>query len=131
MKTPRVHDFDPNAQVPELASPLDNLPTIKPPSKSKIDALPKKDLTHNPQLPDLQEQYVFVEPKTERPNGRSLERPNVRRMRRRASYELYTDQIEAIQRLALEDKLQGGSGNQSEMVRYAIDEYLKQRRGEK
>src|SRR6266567_4012805 len=31
MKTPRVHDFDPNAKVPELTSPLDGMPTIEKP----------------------------------------------------------------------------------------------------
>src|SRR6266568_4573035 len=31
MKTPRVHDFEPNAKVPELTSPLDGMPTIEKP----------------------------------------------------------------------------------------------------
>jgi len=31
MKTPRVHDFDPDAKIPELGSPLDNLPMIQKP----------------------------------------------------------------------------------------------------
>ncbi len=33
MKTPRVQDFDPNANVPKLGSPMDNLPSIKRPEK--------------------------------------------------------------------------------------------------
>ena len=34
MKTPRVNDFDPNAKLPELGSPMDHLPAIqKPPAK--------------------------------------------------------------------------------------------------
>jgi|SRR6266571_914333 len=33
MKTPRVHDFDPNAKVPPLGSPMDNLPSIQLPDK--------------------------------------------------------------------------------------------------
>ncbi len=34
MKTPRVQDFDPTAKVPQLGSPMDNLPSIqKPPDK--------------------------------------------------------------------------------------------------
>jgi hypothetical protein len=33
MKTPRVHDFDPNAKVPQLGSPMDNLPSIQLPDK--------------------------------------------------------------------------------------------------
>ncbi len=33
MKTPRVNDFDPKAQAPKLASPLDTMPVIQPPQK--------------------------------------------------------------------------------------------------
>src|SRR5690349_20676350 len=33
MKQPRVIDFDPNANVPKLASPMDGLPTIERPKK--------------------------------------------------------------------------------------------------
>jgi hypothetical protein len=33
MKKPRIEDFDPNTSPPPLGSPLDNLPTIKPPQK--------------------------------------------------------------------------------------------------
>lgn len=36
MKKPRVNDFDPKA-VPELGSPMDNLPVIKKPSKDWLD----------------------------------------------------------------------------------------------
>jgi len=33
MKTPRVQDFDPNVKIPELGSPMDNLPSIQRPEK--------------------------------------------------------------------------------------------------
>src|SRR5437764_1221687 len=37
MKTPRVQDFDPNAKLPQLGSPMDHLPSIqKPPKKQKL-----------------------------------------------------------------------------------------------
>src|SRR5260370_37984801 len=118
MKTPRVHDFDPNAKLPELASPLDNLPTIRPPTKKSGIPPLQQELDKAPHTTELHKQSVYITPreKSELSNGRTPERSNVRRNRRRASYELYTDQIEAIQRMALEDKLQGGTGNQSEMV---------------
>src|SRR5437588_8386475 len=130
MKMPRVHDFDPNAKLTELDSPLDNLPTIRPPiKKSAIPSL-QQEIDKATHTTELHEQSAYFKPleKTELPNERTPERSNVRRTHRRASYELYTDQIEAIQRIALEDKLQGGTGNQSEMVRTAIDEYLKKKR---
>lgn len=133
MKTPRIHDFDPNATVPELASPLDNLPTIKPPVRKQLLPSVQRELENLPQLSELHGQAGLYKPpqKTDPSNERTPERSNGRRTRRRASYELFTDQIEAIQRIAFEDKLQGGTGNQSEMVRDAIDTYLKQKRGEK
>src|SRR6266566_1441282 len=33
MKTPRVQDFDPTAKIPQLGSPMDNLPNITRPEK--------------------------------------------------------------------------------------------------
>src|SRR5207244_343650 len=40
MKTPRVHDFDPNAKVPQLGSPMDNLPTIQKPLTLPLPSQP-------------------------------------------------------------------------------------------
>jgi hypothetical protein len=69
----------------------------------------------------------------ELPNARTVEdvperanaRPTARRKARRYSFEVYEDQIERIKRRALEDQLRGGSLNQSEIVRDAIDRYFK------
>src|SRR5436190_734432 len=36
MKTPRVQDFDPTAKVPQLGSPMDNLPSIQKPADNQI-----------------------------------------------------------------------------------------------
>ena len=36
MKTPRVQDFDPTAKIPQLGSPMDNLPSIQKPSEKQI-----------------------------------------------------------------------------------------------
>jgi hypothetical protein len=47
-----------------------------------------------------------------------------RRRARRYSFEIYEDQIDRIKRIALEDQLRGGTLNQSEIVRSAIDRYL-------
>ncbi len=78
-----------------------------------------------------------------KPNARTGEDPNastpqranapttspqeVRRAIKRGSFEFYTDQLEQLQRIALEDKMQGKKGSQSEMVREALDTYLKSR----
>jgi len=76
-------------------------------------------------------------PTTVDPNARSSERSNdpvyertYLRTRgiKRASYELYLDQIEEIKHMAAEIELRGGKGNKSELVREAIDLYLEQKR---
>ncbi len=66
---------------------------------------------------------------TERTNVPAYERTFLRsRGVKRASYELYVDQIEEIKRMAAEVELQGGKGNKSEFVREALDLYLEHKR---
>ena len=43
MKTPRVQDFDPTAKVPQLGSPMDNLPSIQLPDKKPESLNSRKD----------------------------------------------------------------------------------------
>ena len=104
MKTPRVHDFDPHASVPELGSPLDHFPSI-----------------HKPQ----------GTPDTERSNDRTPQRPNGKRIITRNSFEIYEDQMDSLRRCAYEEKMEGKIGSMSRMVREAIDTYLAQRQREK
>jgi hypothetical protein len=61
--------------------------------------------------------------------GRPYSRTTVRRGITRYAFEFYQDQIETIRRWSLEEKLQGGNGNMSEMVREALDDYIAKRRG--
>jgi hypothetical protein len=123
MKTPRVHDFDPDANVPELGSPLDHMPAIRKPAAKPV---PPSSPLPPPEQPD----------NTARTNGEPPVRPNartpVRRQLTRYAFEFYQDQVEELRRLSLEEKLQGGKGSMSEMVRDAIDTYLteKKRTGE-
>src|SRR5689334_8957801 len=42
MKTPRVHDFDPNATVPELRSPLEGMPSIHKPQAVPTPTEPER-----------------------------------------------------------------------------------------
>ena len=51
MKTPRVHDFDPNAKLPELGSPMDRLPAIQKPASKSVPSpitLPTTDQQEKP-----------------------------------------------------------------------------------
>src|SRR5690242_15354984 len=109
MKTPRIQDFDPDAHLPELGSSMENFPPIQKPQL-------KENTPH--QIP-------------ERPNGSTPHRPNVRRIITRNSFEIYEDQMDDLRREAYEEKMAGGAGSMSKMVRDAIDTYLEKRRAGK
>ena len=119
MKTPRVHDFDPDAKPPELGSPMDHLPTIQKP-------LTKPHPQTSP-LPST-EQQANIKRTDGEPPVRANARTPVRRQLTRYAFEFYQDQVEELRRLSLEEKMQGEKGSMSEMVREAIDEYLAQKK---
>ena len=123
MKTPRVQDFDPNAKVPELASPLDNLPSIKPPQKKQVLPTIYQELEKSSRSSELPGKSVFINPPV-RSYVRTDARTPVRRQLTRYAFEFYQDQVEDIRRIALDEKFKGGKGSMSEMVREAVDEYL-------
>jgi len=64
----------------------------------------------------------------ESPSVRTHARTPVRRQLTRYAFEFYQDQVEELRRLSLEEKMQGGKGSMSEMVREAIDAYLRQKK---
>jgi hypothetical protein len=47
-----------------------------------------------------------------------------RKIKSRHSFDVYEDQVEELQQLALDDRMRGGAGSMSAMVREAIDDYL-------
>ena len=51
----------------------------------------------------------------------------VRVMKSRHPFDIYQDQLESLQRLSAEERMQGGLGSMSKMVRDAIDAYLESR----
>jgi hypothetical protein len=52
-------------------------------------------------------------------------------MKQRHPFDIYRDQYEALQELALEERKQGGAGSMSAMVREALDTFIvkKKQRG--
>ncbi len=117
MKTPRVHDFDPDAKIPELGSPLDHLPVIQ---KPQLHPLPSQTTA--------KDNTIRTPQAYESPPARTYARTPVRRQLTRYAFEFNQDQVEELRRLSLEDKIQGGKGSMSEMVREAIDTYLAQKK---
>ena len=61
---------------------------------------------------------------TERSSAVAPGRPLDRQAIARKSFEVFQDQFDTLKRLALEDQLQGGKGNMSEMVREALDRFI-------
>jgi hypothetical protein len=112
MKQPRTSDFDPNARERKLKSSMEDLPSIDKPVLSATDhaspvgspVLPVRDVPPS----------LF----------------NKRKMKQRHPFDIYTDQYDELKQLALEDRMRGGAGSMSAMVREAIDEYIAKVRAE-
>ncbi len=117
--TSRVTDFDPNAKVPPLKSPLEGMPAIGKPSQPRPQDSPPHD-EGRPAAPPRQAS-------PERVNARTPVRPNGKRIITRNSFEIYEDQMDALRKLSLAEKMEGKLGSMSQMVRDAIDAYLKER----
>ena len=67
----------------------------------------------------------------ERVNARTPERPSGKRIITRNSFETYEDQMDSLRKLSIQEKMEGKLGSMSQMVREAIDDYLKIRTSSK
>ena len=108
MKTPRIDAFVANKkQVPELKSSLDDMPAIEKPKPAVIP------------------------PTTERPTHprRAGSEAPKRKIKTRHPFDIYEDQLDELRKLSLEDRMQGGYGSMSAMVREALDDYVAKKRG--
>jgi hypothetical protein len=119
MKTPRVKDFDPNANVPALKSPLEGMPTIDKPTRP----IPQDSPIQEAEGSDNRSSHAIPE----RVNARTPVRPNGKRIITRNSFEIYEDQMESLRKLSFQEKMEGKLGSMSQMMREAIDDYLKKR----
>jgi hypothetical protein len=132
MKIPRVTDFDPDAKVPVLKSSLDNMPSIE--KRKPLD----QEVVRSPSPQSISnQQYKKTTVKSEQTNNNPatgirdvrpvLPVPPKRVMKQRWPVDIYHDQYESLQRLALEDRMQGGVGSMSAMVREALDKLIKEK----
>ncbi len=122
MKTPRVQDFDPTAKVPQLGSPMDNLPSIQKPSENQIasklanqqDSLLAKKQTskevskHTSKLVDLQ-------------TSKEVNQQGSKLLKKFGSY-LPPETIKSLKRYAFENDQEV-----YEVLKEAIDLYLEQK----
>ncbi len=117
MKQPRTNDFDPNAKSRDLKSPMADFPAIERPAQ----AAATEDSSRTTELPG----------RPDRP-GRDI-RPaatSKRKIKSRHAFDIYEDQVEVLQKLSLEDRMRGGAGSMSAMVREALDDYIAKVRAE-
>jgi hypothetical protein len=124
MKTPRVADFDPDAKAHTLKSPLEGMPAIGKPPQKKPPATP-------PPVTEQTPEASATHPIPERVNARTPVRPNGKRIITRNSFEIYEDQMDVLRKLSLQEKMEGKLGSMSQMVREAIDAYLKEKSSSK
>jgi|RhiMetdeSRZDD1v2_1073273.scaffolds.fasta_scaffold2601281_1 hypothetical protein len=125
MKTPRVNDFDPDAKVPSLKSPLEGMPTIGKPPKVIPQEPPtpsREEKTETPPAPDRP-----IARSTDESIARSPDRVTNKRNLMRRAFEWYEDQLASLKRLSLQEQMEGKDGSMSAMVREALDDYLKKR----
>jgi hypothetical protein len=128
MKTPRVTDFDPDAKVPTLKSPMEGMPAIGKPPRPNTQDSP----TPVPQVPEEKTHEQIVTDRatarpTDEPTGRPVDRVTNKRLLVRRGFEWYEDQLAALKRLSLQEQMEGKEGSMSAMVREALDDYLKKR----
>ena len=116
MKTPRTSDFDPHARERQLKSTMEDLPSIEKPGLPAAD--PARTLIP-PVLP--------VRPVRDVPASATTGR---RKIKSRHPFDIYEDQVDTLKELSLEDRMHGGAGSMSAMVREAIDEYIAKVRAE-
>jgi hypothetical protein len=119
MKTPRITDFDPDAKVPTLKSALDDMPAIERPGRSPSQPIPVATSTvYSGANRSSQERPPAPAP-------RSTKRPFLRR-----TFDFYEDQISFLKHKSLQQRLAGKEVGMNEMVREAIDEWIKRALGQ-
>jgi hypothetical protein len=156
MKTPRISDFHPDAKAHTLKSPLDSMPVIEKPSAPKkrlnTEGIANELKGNSAFFPDYKQEVspaptqddpVLAKPtnvetttKTQPApqgvpptvRGTGPRTPKVKRaIRQRQPFDIFEDQYTRLKQIAeAERKFVDGRG-MSQMVREAIDLYLKER----
>lgn len=114
-----------NSPTPSQADPVERVEVIsEEPKFEQSSALPNVEITSNDRLDETTQGAPSTNASS---HGLSPARTGVRRTITRYSFEFYQDQVERLQRFALDEKIRGEKGSMSEMVREAIDAYLAKR----
>ncbi len=131
MKQPRASAFDPHAPQERadsavvehaLASPLDDFPAIAEPHQPTTPPI-LPDREGPPGRGDRGNQHTATG-LSSLPTAPENSASGTRKMKPRHAFDIYQDQFESLRQLALEDRMRGGVGSMSAMVREAIDDYV-------
>ena len=112
----------------ELAGSAFFRPSTQPekPPETRVTPLPGQ-----PQRQEGQQHRLTPDLPTARPDGEAVYRPDDRPTGKgilvRRGFEWREDQLRALKKLSLKEQLEGKPGSMSQMVRDALDEYLKRR----
>ena len=96
-------------------------------SPSSSTAQPSKDQQVQNASNQNPSQYPTDRP-TDRSIGGPVGHPNARRIPTRRAFEFFEDQLVALRQLSYQEKMNGGLGSMSNMIREAVDEYLNKRK---
>jgi hypothetical protein len=112
-------DDSPKPSEPKTPRPREPLDVKR--ASEELTAAPPNDLKNSAFFPKPAATPV-------RPSGRTPVLPvRGRRTMRRHPFEIYDDQYQTLRNLSLEEKMQGGLGSMSAMVRDAIDALIAKR----
>ena len=119
MKIPRVQDFDPNAKMPKLASPMDNLPSIQPSEKKPETLKARKE-----ESPKGRKEEIMKSGLPESPISGNQAIVNARKPENR-KVPKYSTQLEEELQIQVSVFAKLNRMKDYEVVQHAIEEYLK------
>lgn len=125
--------LDEAAMVNELrgASVFFRRPSDTPGSRPAPEVTELQRPSTSPESDASQEAQPEAVPAAQQTRLQGEEQPHVpRRIKPRHPFDIYFDQLETLQRLSAEERMHGGLGSMSKMVREALDAYFTARRGE-
>ncbi len=125
MKTPRVQDFDPTAKVPQLGSPMDNLPSIQKPFQNQIlEKKPESLISRKEESPKGRKEEIMKSGKPESQVSGNHEIVKARKPENR-KVPKYSTQLEEELQIQVSVFAKIHRLKDYEVVQQAIEEYLK------
>jgi hypothetical protein len=127
MKTPRVSDFYPDAKIPPLKSSLDHMPSIQKPKPLLLERIAGAKREANQPTPERPGTKKPLPPPVRGPVPLGVPLiPKVKRLiRQRQPFDIYEDQYVRLKSIANAEKGYINGRGMSQMVREAIDNYLR------